>query len=154
MRRAERDDWGFIQALYAMDHVRNQMHAPTEAQFGASLRREHCFNFVVSGNGEPFGNLKADLTDGWLLTISALAVRERRKGAGRFALRAAIGLAFGQLGAHRIFLEIVEANVASRRLCESVGFRPEGVYRDGYCDETGEFHNLIPYGMLATDAQP
>jgi catechol 2,3-dioxygenase-like lactoylglutathione lyase family enzyme len=26
------------------------------------------------------------------------------------------------------------------------------MYRDGYRDETGAFHNLVPYGMVAADA--
>jgi len=50
-----------------------------------------------------------------------------------------------------MFLEVLESNEASRRLCESVGFRAEGLYRDGYRDEAGSFHNLVPYGMLAGD---
>ena len=74
------------------------------------------------------------------MTIGALAVREQ-------------GAGVGQLAMHRIFLEIVEGNVASRRLCEAVGFRAEGLYRDGYRDANGAFHNLIPYGMLATDVR-
>lgn len=61
------------------------------------------------------------------MTIFAVAVRETRQG------------------------EIVETNVASHRLCESVGFRAEGLYRDGYRDDAGGFHNLAPYGMLAMD---
>lgn len=87
----------------------------------------------------------------WLLQLRLLAVQEPRKGAGRFALQNAIEFGFKGLGVHRIFLEIVESNEPSRRLCESLGFRAEGLYRDGYLsDETG-FQNLIPYGLLASD---
>jgi diamine N-acetyltransferase len=86
------------------------------------------------------------------MVVGALAVREPRKGAGRFALRYVIDLAFKELSVHRIFVEIVETNVASRKLCESVGFRAEGLYRDGYRDDAGKFHNLIPYGMLVNES--
>jgi RimJ/RimL family protein N-acetyltransferase len=92
-----------------------------------------------------------DLSEGWLMTVGVLAVREPRQGAGRFALIYAIDLAFKTLGCHRIFVEVVESNIASRTLCESAGFRPEGLYRDGYRDDSGGFHNLVPYGMLAAD---
>ena len=89
-----------------------------------------------------------------MLTIRALAVSEQRCGAGRFAMEYAIRHGFDDLGAHRTFLEVVESNYAARRLYESVGFREEGLYRDGFCDESGVFQNLVPYGMLANDLQP
>jgi RimJ/RimL family protein N-acetyltransferase len=43
---------------------------------------------------------------------------------------------------------------AARRLYESVGFREEGLYRDGFRDESGVFQNLVPYGILANDLRP
>jgi RimJ/RimL family protein N-acetyltransferase len=63
----------------------------------------------------------------------------------------AIRHGFDDLGAHRIFLEVVESNYAARRLYESVGFRDEGLYRDGFLNEAGIFQNLVPYGMLVSD---
>jgi len=63
----------------------------------------------------------------------------------------AIRYGFDDVGAHRIFLEVLESNYAARRLYESVGFRDEGLYRDGYLDESGAFWNLVPYGMLVSD---
>lgn len=74
-----------------------------------------------------------------------------RKGAGRFALERAIEFAFNEANAHRIFLEVLESNAVCRRLVERVGFRAEGVYRDGYRDENGAYHNLVPYGLLNAD---
>jgi len=73
---------------------------------------------------------------------------------GRVHFSTVITYSFENLGAHRVFLEILESNIASRSLCEAVGFRQEGVYRDGYRDESGRFHNLIPYGLLKTDSSP
>jgi catechol 2,3-dioxygenase-like lactoylglutathione lyase family enzyme len=53
---------------------------------------------------------------------------------------------------HRIFIEVLESNEPMRRLCERVGFHVEGLYRDGYCDEAGTFHNLVPYGLVRGDS--
>jgi RimJ/RimL family protein N-acetyltransferase len=58
---------------------------------------------------------------------------------------------FDDVGAHRIFVEVIASNYTGRRLYESVGSREEGLYRDGYRDESGPFRNLVPYGMLVSD---
>jgi len=89
----------------------------------------------------------------WLLELGQLVVMEPRKGAGRFALQRAIDHGFHDLKVHRIYLEIVESNEASRRLCESVGFRAEGVFRDGYHSAVSGYQNLVPYGLLASDLE-
>jgi RimJ/RimL family protein N-acetyltransferase len=154
IRQATEGDWDAIDALFAMEHVRTHMHAPTREQYFASLSRDGCLNFVIEREGRFFGNMRIDLPENWLMVIGALAVCEPRKGAGRFALGYAIDLAFEELSIHRIFVEIVETNVASQKLCESVGFQPEGLYRDGYRDDAGTYHNLIPYGMLRTTLPP
>lgn len=151
IRNATVIDWDFIQELFAIAHVREQMHAPTQERYLASIGCADRLNLIIERDGQSFGNMLIDVSERWLMTVFALAVREPRQGAGRFALTYAIDLAFKTLGCHRLFLEIVETNVASRRLCEAVGFRPEGLYRDGYRDDSGGFHNLIPYGRLATD---
>lgn len=151
VRAATAADWGFIAQLFEMAHVREHMHAPVQERYLAWVGAQDKLNLIIERDGQSFGNMLIDVSEKWLMTIGALAVREPRQGAGRYALTYAIDLAFKRRQCHRIFLEIVETNLASRRLCEAVGFRPEGVYRDGYRDDAGAFHNLIPYGMLATD---
>lgn len=134
-----------------MAHVREHMHMPTKDRYLASVRSEDRRNLIIERDGQGFGNMLIDVSESWLMTIAAIAVRDPRQGAGRFALSYAIDLAFKTFGCHRVFVEIVETNVASRKLCETAGFRAEGMYRDGYRDDSGGFHNLIPYGMLASD---
>lgn len=151
IRKAAAADWSFIERLYLHGHVRAAMHGPSREQFTMSLGRDDCFSFILERDAQPFGHLKIDLPETWLAVLSALAVTEARKGAGRFALGYAIDFAFNELHVHRVFGEIVETNIASRKLCEAAGLRAEGVYRDGYRDESGQYRNLIPYGILATD---
>ncbi len=45
------------------------------------------------------------------------------------ALRAVIGLAFGELGLHRLEANIMPRNGASLRVAEKTGFQPEGLAR-------------------------
>jgi catechol 2,3-dioxygenase-like lactoylglutathione lyase family enzyme len=148
MRKAAAGDAEFLQALFERRHVRGSLHPPNSFEF---TRGEH---LLVERDREPFGYLALSLEEDWLLGIRALAVWEPQCGAGRFALEFAKRRAFDEPGVHRIFLEVLESNAPMRRLCERAGFRLEGIYRDGYCDESGAFHRLIPYGMLRDDVAP
>jgi GNAT superfamily N-acetyltransferase len=150
-RKAAAHDAEFVLALYARPHVAERMHAPSLDDFLGSLDRTGSENLILECDGKPFGNLAIDLEQVWLLTIRALAVWEARCGAGRFAMEYALRRGFDELGAHRIFLEVLENNAPARKLYERVGFRAEGLYRDGYRDESGTFWNLVPYGMVRGD---
>lgn len=151
IRRATVEDSEFVLALFAKAHVSNHLHPLTRDDFIRSIQREGFENLIVERGEQRYGNLLIDVEAKWLLSIRSLAIWEQGRGAGRFAMEWAIRYGFEELGVHRIFLEVLEANVAARALYERVGFHAEGCYRDGYRDESGFFHNLIPYGMLASD---
>jgi GNAT superfamily N-acetyltransferase len=151
MRRATPDDAEFIVALFVRPHVAEQMHAPSHDGVLRSFARPDLENYVVERNEAPFGHMLLDTGESWLTTFRSLAVMEPGGGAGTFALTFALKHAFDELRAHRVFLEVLESNVSARRLYERLGFRNEGLYRDGFRDAGGRFHNLVPYGMLASD---
>lgn len=152
LRAATTEDWPFIEALYGMPHVTPWAPAPKRASFLRNIDEHGVINQIIERDGLAFGNMLMDFGPEWLLQLRLIAVMEPRKGAGRFALQNAIEFGFTTLNVHRIFLEIAESNAPSRRLCESLGFRAEGVYRDGYFSEHTGFQNLIPYGLLASDS--
>ncbi len=54
----------------------------------------------------------------------------QNRGLGTEATRLIVGYGFGQLGLHRIALEVYAFNPRARRTYEKVGFRPEGVLRE------------------------
>ncbi|MGA7200827.1 MAG: GNAT family protein [Candidatus Cybelea sp.] len=152
IRKAAPKDADFILALFARPHVIGELHPPNSVdEYLRALEDVHLEHLIIERGGEPFGNMVLETAPDWLLTIRALAVTEQRCGAGRFAMEYAIRHGFDDVGAHRIFLEVLESNYAARRLYELVGFRDEGLYRDGYLDESGAFRNLVPYGMLVSD---
>jgi GNAT superfamily N-acetyltransferase len=151
MRRASPDDAAFVLALFARPHVRGQLHPPSADAYVRSLERKNGENYIVERDGVPFGNLVLEVEPEWLLTIRAIAAWEPKCGAGRFALEFALERGFAELGVHRAFLEILSSNARARRLYERLGFRMEGLYREGYRDESGAFLNLVAYGMLAGD---
>lgn len=66
------------------------------------------------------------------------------------AARALLELAFGELGAHRVYAELDAANEASARLCEILGMSREALLRDrDHVD--GEWRDVAIFGLLARE---
>lgn len=71
-------------------------------------------------------------------------------GIGRAAVRAIVALAFGSLGAHRLWLDVKTTNARARHLYASEGFSEEGILRDCLSGKDG-FESLVLMSLLATD---
>ena len=76
-----------------------------------------------------------------------IVVTEKNKGYGREALRLIKQLAFEQLDAHRLWLDVKESNERARHLYESEGFLVEGLLRECLKSEYG-FESLIVMSVL------
>jgi hypothetical protein len=152
LRVAEPGDAEFILALFARDHVRAFAHGPLSKQdYVSSLGHAGKENIIVERDGMPFGNLVLGTPEPWLLELRAVAVWENGCGAGRFVMQYTIWRAFDDIQANRIYLEVVAENARARALYERAGFHQEGVFRQGYRAADGTYHDLVPYGMLASD---
>jgi len=66
-----------------------------------------------------------------------LVITDKGRGYGRAAVRAVKRLAFEELGAHRLWLDVMEQNQRARRLYESEGFTAEGLLRECYLGQSG-----------------
>jgi len=76
-----------------------------------------------------------------------LVITEKGKGYGRAALRLVKDLAFEELGAHRLWLDVMDHNPRARALYESEGFVVEGTLRE--CVRVdGDFRSLHVLSML------
>ncbi len=62
--------------------------------------------------------------------LQRMVISEKGNGFGREALRLVKALAFGEFGAHRLWLDVREGNERARRLYESEGFVFEGTLRE------------------------
>jgi pyridoxine 5-phosphate synthase len=80
-----------------------------------------------------------------------LVVMEKGVGYGRAAVRAVVRLAFGGLGAHRLWLDVKTQNARARRLYESEGFVTEGVLRECMVRGDGGHDSLVIMSVLATE---
>jgi RimJ/RimL family protein N-acetyltransferase len=84
----------------------------------------------------------------WLVELRLLAIGEPRRGFGAEAMRWAQNYAFRTIGAHRMYLEVAAHNATARALYERCGFVQEGLWREGFRDNEGAYHDLAGYGML------
>jgi len=84
----------------------------------------------------------------WRTTdVSIILGEERGKGHGTQAMGLMLDLAFGELGMHRASIGVVGFNVGALRFWEGLGFRKEGVQRDGYLLEDG-YHDFVMMSLL------
>jgi RimJ/RimL family protein N-acetyltransferase len=71
----------------------------------------------------------------WRTTDLSIIIGERDaqgKGYGTEAINLLLDYAFGYLNYHRVAVGVVGFNEAALRFYEKVGFRKEGIQRDGY----------------------
>ncbi len=79
-----------------------------------------------------------------------IAEKGRGRGHGRAAVRAVIQRAFGELRAHRLWLDVKVNNLRARRLYESEGFRYEGILRECLKGPRG-FESLALMSLLSSE---
>ncbi len=81
------------------------------------------------------------------LAIAIGEVAHRGKGYGHEALRLALQFAFHELNLHRVQLTVFAYNEHAIRLCEKLGFRREGTYRE-FMRRDGQRYDMYLYGLL------
>lgn len=152
LRNAQPADGAFIMSLFKRPHVIKALNGPNSiAGFERILTVADLENLIILKGEERFGMMVLERAPDWLLTLRVLAVWEPGQGAGRFAMGYLLERAFLEHKVHRVFLEVVESNLRARSLYESFGFRLEGVYREGFRDKAGAYHNLAAYGILSNE---
>jgi RimJ/RimL family protein N-acetyltransferase len=81
------------------------------------------------------------------LELKRMVVQAKRQGYGRAALRVAKRVAFDDLGAHRLWLDVKSRNVGAKALYDSEGFVLEGRLRESVRVGDG-FDSLFVMSML------
>jgi RimJ/RimL family protein N-acetyltransferase len=119
---------------------------------------------VVEHRGEVVGDLMVRIEDAWSqseVTDLARGVQAELgwtldpahggKGFATEAVRAAIGLCFGELGLRRVVAICFADNTASWRLMERVGMRREGYTVKDALHRDGRWLDGLSYAMLAEE---
>ncbi len=92
---------------------------------------------ILAGLDDPNRNIE----------FKRIVITEKSKGFGRSAVKAVKHYAFECLGAHRLWLDVLETNRRARTLYESEGFRFEGLLRECWKTANG-YQSLILMSIL------
>ncbi|MBC5766351.1 GNAT family N-acetyltransferase [Ramlibacter albus] len=84
------------------------------------------------------------------LELKRMVVRSKGEGFGRAALREVKKIAFDDLHAHRLWLDVKTVNQRAKALYDSEGFVVEGVLREAVLTDEG-FASLVVMSMLAPE---
>jgi diamine N-acetyltransferase len=84
------------------------------------------------------------------IRLQRIVVAAPGNGIGRFIMTGILDSVFRELRAHRLWLDVLQANRRAQRLCEGLGFRREGSLRDAIYRD-GQFQTLILMSMLYSD---
>lgn len=82
-----------------------------------------------------------------VIEIRRIVIVERGRGVGRQALQLAVDRAFGRLGAHRVWLDVLPHNERALRVYRALGFVHEGVMREAHL-ANGAYESLAIMSVL------
>lgn len=108
-----------------------------------------CLYWIVEREAGPAGFviLRAIHSKDGNVELKRLVIAQPGQGLGRQVLRAVMDKAFGEIGAHRLWLDTYFDNTRARHVYRSVGFSEEGVMRE--CKKWGdEYRSLVLMSIL------
>ena len=108
--------------------------------------------FEEKDSGKPVGYaiLAGLAKSGGVIEFRRIVITEKGKGYGREALRLIKKMAFKQLGAHRLWLDVREQNSRAQHLYGSEGFVKEGMLRECVLTEEG-YESLLVMSILENE---
>lgn len=116
----------------------------------ATLASPDARYFVVdapSGGLAAYAILRGLAEDSGSIELKRLVVGQPGRGLGRQILTEILAFVFGQLHAHRLFLDVYDDNARARHLYTSLGFRQEGIMRHA-ARRDGQWHDLHLMSIL------
>jgi RimJ/RimL family protein N-acetyltransferase len=150
LRLARLDDIPRIAALERLPEFRGLVGSWPEQQHSETMVSKDARYFGTeadTGELEGFAILRGLVLGRRSIEIKRIVVRTPGRGLGRQILEELIRIAFEQLGAHRLWLDVLEHNARARHLYNILGFVQEGVLREAfYCD--GKHYSLILMSLL------
>ena len=161
IRRARPDDLAFLLELVADDEVapylarRGSESATIEREIERSEREPDAFGrFVIEVDDEPAGTMRFERANerSRIAHLGGLAVHPRFRGR-RLADEAALlfrAHLLGELGFHRLELEIYGFNERAIAHAERIGMIREGVKRRAYLVD-GEWVDGVLFGLVKED---
>ena len=131
IRRATPADVPAIVALEGNPVARQFVGQWSEDRHRATLSGGDARYYINETDGaiDAYVILRGLSEDSRSIELKRIVVGAPGRGLGRRLLMEILRITFGELGAHRVFLDVFEDNVRARRVYESLGFVYEGIMR-------------------------
>ena len=156
LRLATADDIPAIVALERKPMAREFVGQWSEQRHRATLAGGDARYYVGEtewGEVDAYAILRGVQEDSRGIELKRIVVAVPERGLGRRILRELMRIAFQELRAHRLFLDVYEDNSRARHLYESLGFRYEGVMREA-AQRDGAWCNLHLMSILESEYDP
>jgi diamine N-acetyltransferase len=149
--RAGEEDLAFIAAAELAEENAPYVTAWPESRHREALGEAGTIYFVLRSPPDArrvgFAILRGADSPHRSIELLRLVVTEKGRGHGRTALRLIKRFVFGQLGAHRLWLDVLDNNERAQTLYRSEGFVLEGRLRE--CQwKDGRFETLLLMSIL------
>lgn len=124
------------------------------ARFLENQNSPEAASFVALVDNELVGHARVELTPYKVAGLGMMVdARWRGRGVGGALVRAAIDAA-GDLGAHKVALQVWPHNHVARQLYLRHGFVEEGVLRRHYPRRNGELWDAVVMGLVLDETSP
>lgn len=153
VRRTEKKDLEFVLSAERDEQNSSFVGQWTSLQHESALSNADLLHMIVEdADGHPCGYIiVAGLNDRYgNIEFRRIVITKKGKGYGRDALRHSKRIAFCELKAHRLWLDVREFNARARKLYETEGFILEGRLREAVESESGRC-SLLLYSMLKSE---
>ena len=153
LRLTTPDDIPAILALERTALAREFVGQWSEERHRSTLAGDDARYFVSEtawGEIQAYAILRGIQESSRAIELKRIVVAVPERGLGRRMLKELMRIAFLELSAHRLFLDVYEDNARARHLYESLGFQYEGVLRDAARRED-HWCNLRLMSILETE---
>jgi diamine N-acetyltransferase len=155
LRLATSDDIPAILVLERSPMAREFVGQWSEERHRATLAGSDARYYVSEtewGEVEAYAILRGLSEDSRSIELKRVVVAVPERGLGRRMIGELMRIAFRELGAHRLFLDVFDHNARARHLYESLGFQHEGVMREA-AQRDGVWCNLLLMSILQSEYQ-
>ena len=152
LRPASTEDLPYILGLEQKFREMRLLGGNDLATHQRQISNPDCLYWIVEAEAGPAGFviLRDIHSKDRNVELQRIAVAQPGRGLGREILEAVMRRAFGELGAHRLWLDTYSDNSRAQHVYRSVGFSEEGVMRE--CKKWGdEYRSLVLMSILESE---
>ncbi len=155
IRTATAQDFGFIRAISGRPENLRFIGDADEAELAEYLAAPDKELLIWTRNNTPAGfALFCEIGDpSGRIELRRLALDQAGAGLGSEFVGALVDYGFAQIGAARIWLDVVADNRRAQAVYRKVGFTYEGTLRQNWRCPTGEVLDMQIYGFLRSERE-